>query len=132
MEVMPDGTHGGPQAGAGFPRLFAEDLESAVAQLLGIALAVLGELDNCLGDRCRQRVSAINESKPDQCGLECRGQVGNVFWTKRVVVFENRPDRHVQPWNRTPHARGNTFHIGGVCDRRLDADKIKSGQRLRN
>jgi hypothetical protein len=132
MEVMPAGTHGGSQGGHRVPRLFAEDPESAVTQLLGIALAVLGELDNCLGDHRRQRVSAINESKPDQCGLECRGQVGNIFWTKRVVVFENRPDRHVQPWNHTPHARGNTFHIGGVCDDRLETGKIKSGQRLRN
>src|SRR5262249_45800487 len=97
------------------PRLFAEDVESAVAELLGIALAVFGKLDDCLGDHCRQRVSAINESKLGQRGLKCRGQVGNVFWTKRVVVFENRPDRHVQPWKNTPHARDNTFYIGGVC-----------------
>ena len=59
MEVMLGGTRVAA-GGAGAPRLFAEDLESAVAQLLGIALAVLGQLDDCLGDRARQRVSAIN------------------------------------------------------------------------
>src|SRR5262249_51147587 len=41
-----------------------------------------------------------------------------VLWTKRVVVFEDRPDRHVQPHNPTPHVRGNTFYIGRVCDGR--------------
>src|SRR5262245_55133293 len=107
-------TSGGLRA----PRLFAENLQSAVAELLGIALALLGKLDDCLGDHCRQRVSAINQPKPGQCGLECRGQVGNVFWTKRVVVFEDRPDRHVQPHHHTPHVRGNTFYIGSVCDGR--------------
>jgi hypothetical protein len=31
-----------------------------------------------------------------------------------VVVFEDRSDWHVQPCNRTPHVRGNTFYSGGV------------------
>src|SRR5262245_66004664 len=95
------------------PRLFAEDLESAVAELLGIALAVLGKLDDCLGDRARQRVSAIDQSKPGQRRLECRGQVGNVFWTKRVVVFEDRPNRHVQTKITRRHWSGRDFAFGG-------------------
>jgi hypothetical protein len=118
MEVMPGGTSGWQQAGSGLPTYFAAYLPSissvAVAQPLGVALAVLGQLDDCLGDRARQRVSAINQSKPDQRGLEGRGQVGNVFWTKRAVVFENRPDRHVQHFNHAPHVTCNTS-TSAVC-----------------
>ena len=113
-------TAGGLRAPHLFCRLFAENLDRAVAQPFGVALALLGHLNDCVGDRCRQRVSAINRSKPDQRGLECRGQVGNVFWTKRVVIFKNRPDRHVAPYNHTPHARSNTLYIGRVCDGRLE------------
>jgi len=127
---MPAGTSGWQEAGRG-GGLFAKNTYSAVAELLGIALALLGKLDDCLGDHCRQRVSAINQSKPGQCGLESRGQVGNVFWTKRMVVFEDRPDRHVQPHNHTPHVRGNTFYIGSVCDgRRTGYDKSNWDRRL--
>src|SRR6516164_10635019 len=126
MEVMLGGTCGRrhylepptPRGRASWGGLFAENPERTVAELLGIALALLGKLNDCLGDRCRQRVSAINQSKPGQCGLECPGQVGNVFWTKRVVVFEDRPDSHVQPYNHTPHVKGSTFYIGSVCDGR--------------
>jgi hypothetical protein len=51
-----------------------------------------------------------------------------------VVVFENRPDRHVQPYNRTPHLKGNTFYVGGLCDGRLELGHRQNqiGTRLRN
>src|SRR5262249_39771495 len=51
------------------------------------------------------------------CSTDCaplRRHVGDVFRTKRVVVFEDRSDWHVQPCNRTPtrqkrvHARLST------------------------
>src|SRR6516164_2620645 len=85
--------------------LLAEDPERTVAQSLGIALAILGKLDDCLRDRRRQGVFAVSQPEPGQRGLECRRQVGNVFWTKRV----DRSDWRVQPCNRTPHVRSNIF-----------------------
>jgi len=96
--------------------LLAEAPERTVAQPLGIALAILGKLYDCLRDRRRQGVFAVGQPEPGQRRLECRRQVGNVFRTKRVVVFEDRSDRHVQPCNPTPHVRRSIFYRGGVKD----------------
>src|SRR5262249_40202234 len=95
--------------------LRAEAPERTVAQPLRIALAILGKLYDGLGDRRRPRVFAVGQGESGQRGLECRRQVGNVFRTKRVVVFEDRSDRHVQPCNRLPPpVRGSIFYRGGV------------------
>src|SRR5262249_60474856 len=66
---------------------------------------------------------------PGQRGLECRRQFGDVVRTKRVVVFEDRSDWHVQPRNRTPHARRNIFYRGGVNDRRPNSNDGARGSR---
>src|SRR6516165_11230137 len=96
--------------------LLAEAPERTVAQPLGIALAILGKLYDCLRDRRRQGVFAVGQPEPGQRRLECRRQVGNVFRTKRVVVFEDCSDWHVQPRNRTPHVKSSIFYTGGVKD----------------
>src|SRR5215470_10254184 len=96
--------------------LLAENPERTVAQPLGIALAILGKLDDCLRDRRRQGGFAVSQPEPGQRSLECRRQVGNVVRTKRVVVFEDRSNRHVQPCNPTPHVRRSIFYRGGVKD----------------
>ena len=90
---------GGLASSANWSRLFAENLESGLAQLLGVALAVFpSDLDDEPGYRGRHGVLAIHQAERFQRGVEYCRQDRNFFRSeyRTVIGFKNRPDRHGQ------------------------------------
>ena len=56
-----------------------ENLQSLIAQLLGVAFAILGQLNDYLGHRRGNWVLAVNQAEIAEGGVERRRQTRNFF-----------------------------------------------------